>query len=1228
MKDKNMLVKFENKSNRVKGLAFHPRRPWILASLHNGVIQLWDYRMQTVIETYEEHDGPVRGVDFHCTQPLFVSGGDDYKIKVWNYQTKRCLFNLLGHLDYIRTVQFHQEYPWILSASDDQTIRIWNWQSRQCVSVLTGHNHYVMCAQFHPREDLVLSASLDQTVRVWDVSGLRKKTVSIAGENSNANNDLFGGTDVVVKHVLEGHARGVNWASFHPTLSLIVSAADDREVKLWRMNDAKVWEVDVMRGHINNVSCALFHPKKELIISNSEDKTIRVWDISKQASPLTFRRDSDRYWILDIHPTRNMIAAGHDSGLIVFKLRRERPPMDVSDKNLFYYKDQYIYEYNFKTDKECLILRRQRGGSNDSARTLKYNTGNRSQHNILLCSDSDASYELYTFAKGTEGQDAQSAQKGMGKCAVFVSRNRFAVLDKSRQVLLKNLKNETKRKISIANAYVNHIFEGGIGRLLLRTADAMLLYDIQSLKVVAELPIQSRYPIKSVSWSKDNKLVAMMSKANIHIANAAFEEKCTLSENTKIKSGAWDPCGVFVFTTSTHVKYLLPNGDSGIIRTVEDPIYLTMVNDKQLCYLDREGKVGRITIDNTEYLFKMALMKRRNKDVLKIMQSKKLVGQSIISYLQHKGYPEVALHFVEDLKSKFGLALECGNIDVALSCAMELNDNECWEKLGVEALRQGNHQVVEATYKKTQNFDKLSFLYLITGNTQMLFKMQRIAELRQDAVSGFHNALYSGDVRARVKILTEAGQHRLAYVTAKSHGLEDEAAELAEALGDDVPVIPKRNAKLLAPPIPILRDANWPVLELKKSFFDQLDVEPVSDDDDADPNAPQEAVELSDDSDAEPDLNDFGGGDGWGGDDLGIAVDDGADGGEGGGGGWGDLDLPDVGGDDAEDGGDEDDDAFVLPMAGKSASTKWAENSTLAHDLVAGGAFDQAMHALNRQIGVINFAPLKPLFMQVHNATFPLLPSLAGMPPFTTAMQRNSPDGKDLPVLNTSLNACVDSLKKGYQAVTDGPGKFQLALNIFTSILHTLPLVVVEHSRQQEEVNELKLIATQYITALKLALERKKTKDPVRAATLAAYFTKCNLQLKHVILGLREAIKACYNLKCYKTTAGFCRRLVDMVVSSPNSAKLEKMVNIKQIKGVLKLCEKHNEDSHKIDYSESSAFEICGETLTAVHKGNPSAQCPYCGSSYHGKYDGGLCGICGLSKIGSEVTGLRSCRKS
>jgi len=75
------------------------------------------------------------------------------------------------------------------------------------------------------------------------VVGLRKKNAApgtVAYDESahraSQQADIFGSTDAIVKYVLEGHDRSVNWATFHPTLPLIVSAGDDRQVKLWRMN--------------------------------------------------------------------------------------------------------------------------------------------------------------------------------------------------------------------------------------------------------------------------------------------------------------------------------------------------------------------------------------------------------------------------------------------------------------------------------------------------------------------------------------------------------------------------------------------------------------------------------------------------------------------------------------------------------------------------------------------------------------------------------------------------------------------------------------------------------------------------------------------------------------------------------------------------------------------------------------------------------------------------------
>ena len=123
----------------------------------------------------------------------------------------------------------------------------------------------------------------------------------------------------------------------------------------------------------------------------------------------------------------------------------------------------------------------------------------------------------------------------------------------------------------------------------------------------------------------------------------------------------------------------------------------------------------------------------------------------MVPILVSSGYPEVALHFVKDEKTRFALALECGNLDVALESAKAMDDKAVWEKLGEMALKQGNHQVVEMCYQRTKSFDKLSFLYLITGNLEKLRKMMKIAEIRKDTSSHFQNSLYLGDVKERVR---------------------------------------------------------------------------------------------------------------------------------------------------------------------------------------------------------------------------------------------------------------------------------------------------------------------------------------------------------------------------------------------------------------------------------------------------------------------------------------------
>eukprot|EP01027_Heterolobosea_sp_BB2_P024293 GEZU01036571.1.p1 GENE.GEZU01036571.1~~GEZU01036571.1.p1 ORF type:complete len:1205 (-),score=317.64 GEZU01036571.1:47-3661(-) len=1198
-----MLTKFETRSNRVKGLSFHPKRPWVLASLHNGVIQLWDYRMGTLLDKYEEHEGPVRGIDFHHSQPLFVSGGDDYKIKVWNYKLKRCLFTLSGHLDYIRTVQFHHEQPWIVSASDDQTIRIWNWQSRSCVSVLTGHNHYVMCASFHPKDDLIVSASLDQTVRVWDISALKSKGRYGAGniqeQLGGINQDLFGNNDAMVKFILEGHDRGVNWASFHPTLPLIVSGADDRTVKLWRMNEIRAWEVETLRGHVNNVSCVMFHPKQDLVISNSEDKSIRVWDLTKRTALHAYRREHDRFWILAMHPEQNLIAAGHDNGLMVFKFERERPASIVYKDSVLYVKDKFIRKYDFDTnsDSPLIPLRAKGNGHSPPPRFVSYNA---QEGYILVQSDHEGgTWELYQVSKNAS---SGPAKQGPGSAAVFVGRNKFAVLDKGGQILVKNLDGEVTKKISFSES-ADLIFQAVTGRVLLRTVDKVHLFDLQQSKILASITTTSN--VRYVVWSPDMTRVALLSKHTIIIANSMLEQLCSIHETIRVKSGAFDENGIFIYTTFNHMKYCLPNGDNGVIKTLDKLLYIVRVKSNAIHFLDRSGNVTLTYIDATEYKFKMALLQKRYDEIQQIANKSVILGQSIIAYLQQKGYPEVAMKFVKDDATRFELALECGNIQTAIEAATKLDKKEYWQRLGVEALRQGNHQVVEKAYQSTKDFERLSFLYLITGNHEKLKKMLKIAEIRKDNMSRFHNALYLGDVATRVKVLEEVGQYNLAYITAATHGLTQEAEALKaklEAAGSVVPDV-NPNSKLLHPPTPILREANWPLLNVQGGPLDRLNEQPqgkftdVTAPEQVEVSAWEDEDQLPEEEEAKPAKQ--------------AAPQE-----EGGGWDLDDSDMADM--QPAETAATST--FFVAPMKGQSLEEIWCANSQLAADHIAAGSFETAMGILNRTAGIINFEPLKPLFMSVYMGASASTPMSLLLPPTSLPLQRNYMEAGEkrstsLPALAISLAALEKEVKVAYKATTEG--RFNDARTSFMSILHSLLLVAVSTKDEVDEIKELLGICREYITAMVLELQRKEIKDanPARSTELAAYFTHCSIQPIHLMLSLGSAMNVAYRAENFGHAAGFARRLLDL---NPNESMATKARNY------LSKCEKNPTNKHKINYDERNPFVICGHSLTPIYRGSSMERCSYCFAPYQPQYKGRLCNICQVAEIGGTHVGLLS----
>lgn len=1192
--------------------------------------------MGTLVDRFEDHDGPVRGVDFHKTQPLFVSCGDDYKIKVWSLQTRKCLFTLLGHLDYVRTVFFHHELPWIISCSDDQTIRIWNWQNRQEIACLTGHSHYIMSAQFHPSEDLVVSACLDQTVRVWDISGLRKKhsapgggAMAAGGGSSSSmsfeeqmmmaarsggpggansqqgGQDMFGNQDCIVKYVLEGHDGGVNWATFHPTLPLIVSGGDDRVLKIWRMSDTKAWEVDTCRGHTNNILSCCFHPYQDVIVSVSEDKTIRTWDLHKRTLIKQFKRENDKFWALTAHPNINLFAAGHETGIMVFKMERERPASTVDGNSLLYMsKEKQLKLFDFGSDQDSmpLVSLKKYGSQYAPIRSISYNPAARAV--LLLTKDKDQfNYNLVHLPKDASGVEATEEIGGSAAQAVFVARNRFAVFNKNAQTIdIRDLSNTTTRTIKLPKQVKDIVVvPGASGQLLLLGPSHVYLLDVAQKTILCELAVSG---VKYVSWSKDGKHVALLTKHTVTIATAKdLKFVSSLHETIRIKSAAWDDSGVLLYSTLNHLKYTLLNGDSGIIKTLENTLYLVKVKDRRVYCLNRNGEVESVRIDPTEYRFKRALVAKNFGEVLRIIKNSNLVGQSIISYLQKKGYPEIALQFVQEPKVKFDLALECGNLTEALEQAQALDEPNFWTLLGKEALSQGNFQIVELVYQKQHQFDKLSFIYVLAGDSPKLQKMAQIAAHRGDPASMLQNSLYTGSVEARVELFRNAGLLSHAYAAAKHGGLEEVAAEILAESGVDQSDVKMTLGAPLKPAAPHQAPlGNWPLKQTSLSFFEQALLGQV------------ENLSLEDDEEAE---------------DGGAAV-------------GGASDLVDLDDDMGEDGGDDagwdmgddldigDDEPAPAPHAAaqtsshkKSASVshapavsepeKWVRASSVAAVHASAGSFETAAQLLNRQIGIVDFEPLRQRFLTVYQASKLYYKVNEGLPPVELFVRGALNDDTSLPLI-PGYDTLSGDVKNAFRLIraNDVPA----AIDAFRQILYTIAVLLVPTHDAVDECERIIDICREYIGAFSIELERRRIAetDPKRNLELAAYFTKFKLQPAHAGLPWQVAMTQAFKLKNYASASLYAEKFLE---TNPAPAQADKARKVKHRADAQPL------DAIELDFDYTSSFSVCPRSLKPIYPGDKSEKDPFTGAEYLPEHKGQLDVISGISSIGAPSSGLK-----
>ncbi|NXD66439.1 COPB2 protein, partial [Eolophus roseicapillus] len=822
--------KLTARSDRVKSVDLHPTEPWMLASLYNGSVCVWNHETQTLVKTFEVCDLPVRAAKFVARKNWVVTGADDMQIRVFNYNTLERVHMFEAHSDYIRCIAVHPTQPFILTSSDDMLIKLWDWDKKwSCSQVFEGHTHYVMQIVINPKDNnQFASASLDRTIKVWQLG------------SSSPN------------FTLEGHEKGVNCIDYYSggDKPYLISGADDRLVKIWDYQNKTC--VQTLEGHAQNVSCVSFHPELPIIITGSEDGTVRIWHSSTYRLESTLNYGMERVWCVASLRGSNNVALGYDEGSIIVKLGREEPAMSMdANGKIIWAKHSEVQQANLKAmgdaeikDGERLPLAvKDMGSCEIYPQTIQHNPNGRF---VVVCGDGE--YIIYT-AMALRNKSFGSAQE-------FVwahDSSEYAIRESNSVVkIFKNFKEKKSFKpdfgaegrnlplnIDMLVRFLHNVdffhlyFLVGIyGGFLLgvRSVNGLAFYDWENTELIRRIEIQPKH----IFWSDSGELVCIATEESFFILKYLSEKVAAAQETHEgvtedgiedafevlgeiqeiVKTGLWvGDC--FIYTSSVNRLNYYVGGEIVTIAHLDRTMYLLgyIPKDNRLYLGDKELNIVSYSLLVSVLEYQTAVMRRDFSMADKVLptipkeqrtrvahflekQARKLLDYQEL----HKwGFKQQALAVSTDPEHRFELALQLGELKIAYQLAVEAESEQKWKQLAELAISKCQFGLAQECLHHAQDYGGLLLLATASGNANMVNKLAEGAEKDGKNNVAFMSYFLQGKLDCCLELLIKTGRLPEAAFLARTY-LPSQVSRVVKLWRENLSKVNQKAAESLADP--------------------------------------------------------------------------------------------------------------------------------------------------------------------------------------------------------------------------------------------------------------------------------------------------------------------------------------------------------------------------------------------------------------------------------------------